>query len=72
MGGPGSGRGSRRRNLAREREAVRLREQGLTLADALDGVCQHCGRVGISGALLLAPVPWRAPHRAPGCGASSA
>jgi DNA-binding CsgD family transcriptional regulator len=33
MGGPGNGRGSRRRNITRERECVRLREQGLTLTE---------------------------------------
>ena len=33
MGGPGSGRGVQRRNIARELECVRLREQGLTLTE---------------------------------------
>jgi len=43
MGGPGSGPGGRRpRNIAREREVVRLREQGLSLTDI-------GRRLGISG-----------------------
>jgi hypothetical protein len=33
MGGPGSGRGGQQRNLDRELECVRLREQGLTLTE---------------------------------------
>jgi general stress protein YciG len=42
MGGPGSGRGGQPRNLARELEIVRLREQGLSL--------NEIGRqLGISG-----------------------
>ena len=42
MGGPGSGRRGQPRNIVRELEVVRLRQQGLTLAEI--GV-----RLGISG-----------------------
>jgi hypothetical protein len=42
------------------------------LTEALDGLRRRFGRVRISGAVVLAPLPWRAPHGGPCCGGSSA